>query len=126
MTANRILNVKVGESIETSLDRAASVMEALERGEQATPYFGIGFQEVGQMLAVFTPKRWDLLAALRDLGPVNVAELARQVKRDYKNVHNDIGKLIEWQAVEKDERGRVFAPYDEIVVDVRMPEGRAA
>ena len=126
MTAKRILNVKVGEPIGASLGRAAAVMEALERGERAKPYFGIGFESIGQMLAVFTPKRWDLLAALRDTGPVSIAELTRQVKRDYKNVHNDIDRLIEWQTVEKDEQGRVFAPYDEIVVDVRMPEGRAA
>ena len=122
----RILNVKVGEHIEASLDRAAAVMEALDRGERPKSYFGIGFQDVGQMLAVFTPKRWDLLATLRELGPVTIAELARQVKRDYKNVHNDIDKLIDWQAVEKDAQGRISAPYAEIVVDVRMPEGRAA
>lgn len=122
----RILNVKVGERIEASLDRAAAVMEALDHGERPKPYFGIGFQDVSQMLAVFTPKRWDLLATLRELGPVTIAELARQVKRDYKNVHNDINKLIDWQAVEKDAQGRISAPYAEIVVDVRMPEGRAA
>lgn len=126
MTAKRILNVKVGEPIDASLGRAAAAMEALERGERAKPYFGIGFESIGQMLAVFTPKRWDLLAALHDAGPVTIAELARRIKRDYKNVHNDIDRLIEWQAVEKDKQGRVFAPYDEIVVDVRMPEGRAA
>jgi hypothetical protein len=41
-------------------------------------------------------------------------------------VHNDIERLIEWQTVEKDENGRVFAPYAEIRVDVRLPSGRAA
>lgn len=124
--SKRVLNVKVAEPIEAGLDRAAAVMEALERGEKAKPYFGIGFQDIGHMLAVFTPKRWDLLAALREIGPVTIAELARHANRDYKNVHNDIDRLIEWHAVEKDGQGRIFAPYDEVLVDVRMPEGRAA
>lgn len=124
--SERILNVKVGEPIEAGLDRAAQVMTALERGKKATPYFGIGFADMGQMLAVFTPRRWDLLAALRAAGAVSIAELARRVGRDYKNVHNDIERLIEWQTVEKDEAGRVFAPYAEIRVDVRLPSGRAA
>jgi len=41
-------------------------------------------------------------------------------------VHGDIEKLLEWHAVEKDEQGRIRAPYDEIVVDVHLPQRRAA
>ncbi|BCU07992.1 MarR family transcriptional regulator [Allochromatium tepidum] len=122
----RILNVKVGEPLTASLALASKTMEALEQGKPVAPYFGIGFADVGQLFAVFTPKRWDLLAALREAGPMTIAELARCVRRDYKNVHRDVEKLIEWQAVEKDDRGRISAPYDEIVVDVRLPQKRAA
>ena len=122
----RILNVKVGGALESTLARAAHTMEALERGEVPVPYFGVGFSDVGQFFAVFTPRRWDLLAALREGGPMTIAELARRVKRDYKNVHGDVERLAEWQAVEKDDKGRIFAPYSEIVVDVRLPQGRAA
>lgn len=122
----RILNVKVGEPLAASLALASMTMEVLEQGKPVVPYFGIGFADVGQLFAVFTPKRWDLLAALREAGPMTIAELARQVRRDYKNVHGDVEKLIEWQAVEKDDQGRISAPYDEIVVDVRLPQKRAA
>jgi predicted transcriptional regulator len=121
-----ILHVKVGEPLESTLARAAQMMETLERGESPAPYFGVGFSDVGQLFAVFTPRRWDLLAALREGGPMTIAELARRVGRDYKNVHGDVTKLAEWQAVEKDDKGRVFAPYSEIAVDVRLPQGRAA
>lgn len=122
----RILNVKVGEPLTATLTMASLTMEALEQGKPVAPYFGIGFADVGQLFAVFTPKRWDLLAALREAGPMTIAELARHVRRDYKNVHGDVEKLIEWQAVEKDDQGRIAAPYDEIVVDVRLPQKRAA
>lgn len=122
----RILNVKVGEPLAASLALASMTMESLEQGKPVAPYFGIGFANVGQFFAVFTPKRWDLLAALREAGPMTIAELARRVRRDYKNVHGDVEKLIEWQAVEKDDQGRIAAPYDEIVVDVRLPQRRAA
>ena len=57
---------------------------------------------------------------------MTVAELARQLKRDYKNLYNDCERLIEWMAIEKDESGSVFAPYDEIVVDMKLPDRRAA
>ncbi|MFA7241066.1 MAG: hypothetical protein WC091_13235 [Sulfuricellaceae bacterium] len=124
--SERILNVTVGEPLESSLARAAQTMEALERGETPAPYFSVGFSNIGQLLAIFTPRRWDLLAVLREGGPMTIAELARRLKRDYKNVHSDVEKLSEWQAVEKDEKGRTVAPYSEIVVDVRLPQGRAA
>lgn len=123
---DRILNVKVGARPEENLERAAAMMSALELGEQAAPYFGVGFQNAGQMLAVFTPKRWELLASLREGGPMTIAELARRLGRNYKNVHTDVEKLVEWLAVEKDEQGRISAPYSEIVVDVKLPERVAA
>ncbi len=78
------------------------------------------------MLGVFTEKRWDLLAALRENGPTSIAELARIVKRDYKNVHNDVERLMEWLAIEKDEQGKIFTPYSEIIVDVHLPQHKAA
>jgi predicted transcriptional regulator len=124
--SERILNVKVGESLESSLARATQTLEALDRGETPPPYFGVGFSDIGQLFSVFTPRRWDLLAVLRENGPMTIAALARCLKRDYKNVHSDVGKLCEWQAIEKDEQNRVVAPYSEIVVDVRLPQGRAA
>jgi predicted transcriptional regulator len=124
--SGNILNVKVGEPLELSLVRAAQTMVALEKGETPVPYYGVGFSDIAQLYAVFTPRRWDLLAALREFGPMSIAALARLLKRDYKNVHGDVDKLREWLAVEKDEENRVFAPYSEIVVDVRMSQGRAA
>lgn len=124
--SERILNVRVGESLGDALGQAARTMEALEQGASVAPYYGIGFADVGQLFAVFTPKRWDLLAALRESGPLTIAELARTLERDYKNVHGDVDKLLEWHALEKDDQGRIVAPYDEIVVDVRLPQKRAA
>ncbi len=124
--SERILNVKVGAGIQLTLDNAVRVLECMERGEEPTPYFGIGFADMGQMLAVFTPRRWELLAALREHGAMSIAALARQLGRDYKNVHQDVDKLGAWMAVEKDEQGRVHAPYAEIVLDVRLPQRQAA
>ena len=122
----QILTIKVGTGIQSSLALAQQMMERLELGEEPAPYFGVGFKDMSQMLSVFTPKRWDLLATLREQGAMSIAELARTLQRDYKNVHNDVERLMEWLAIERDAQGKVFTPYSEIVVDVHLPQQRAA
>lgn len=121
-----VLNVKVGETLSESGRRAAATMRSLAAGREVAAYFGISFEQVGQLFATFTPKRWELIAALRAAGPLNVADLARHLKRDYKNVHTDVQHLMEWMAVERDEDGRVSVPWTDIVVDMKLPQPQAA
>ena len=123
---NKVFKINVGADVKSTLTLAQQAMEQLSLGEEPAPYYGVGFKNVSQMLSVFTEKRWDLLAALRENGPTSVAELARIVKRDYKNVHNDVERLMEWLAIEKDEQGKIFTPYSEIIVDVHLPQHKAA
>jgi predicted transcriptional regulator len=125
-STRRVLNVKVGESLRDAGARAAATMRAVERGERVRPYFGVSFEQVGQMLAAFTPKRWQLIATLRETGPLTVAGLARRLGRNYKNVHADVTQLAEWMAVERTDDGRVSVPWTEIVVDMKLPERVAA
>jgi len=121
-----VLHLTVGEPMSASLVRAAAAMKTARQGKPMQPYFGVGFDDVGELFSVFTPKRWELIGVLREGGAMTVAELARQLKRDYKNVHSDCERLIEWMAIEKNENGLVCAPYDEIVVDMKLPDRRAA
>ena len=121
LPAKAVLHVSVGQPATNSLARARIAMEALQRGKTPKPHFGVGFAEVGQMLAVFTPKRWQLIARLRETGPLTIAELARKLDRDYKNVHADVAALSEWIAVQRTEDGRVHVPWSEIVVDMKLP-----
>ena len=125
-TSNQILNVTVGESLREAGARAAATMKAVAQGKKVQPHFGVNFEQIGQMLVAFTPKRWELIATLRQTGPLTVAELARRLQRDYKNVHTDVNQLIEWMAVEREGDGRVNVPWSEIVVNMKLPERVAA
>ena len=122
----RVLNVKVGKSVKEAGARAAATMKAIQRGERTALYFGVRFGEIDQMLAAFAPKRWQPIAMLREAGPLSVAELARRLERNYKNVHTDVAQLIEWMAVERGDDGLVSVPWSEIVVDMKLPERAVA
>ncbi len=78
------------------------------------------------MFAAFTPKRWQLIVALREAGPLTVADLARQLGRNHKNVHADVQELIEWMAVERGDDGRVSVPWSAIVVGMKFEQRVAA
>jgi predicted transcriptional regulator len=120
-----VLHVQVAEPMADMLDRARVVMETLEAGsEPPESYFGIGFESMSQVLAVFTPKRLALVAYLREHGPLTVAALARGLGRDYKSVHADVADLMEWTVVERGADGQVWVPWDEI--DLRLPLARRA
>jgi predicted transcriptional regulator len=126
VSARAALHVRVGEDVNANLARARTAMMSLQQGRRPKPHFAIGFAEVGQMLAVFTPKRWQLIAKLREIGPVTIARLARTLERDYRNVHADVVALSEWLAVQRDEEGLVSVPWAEIVVDMKLPAQWAA
>jgi len=122
----KILHVHVGEPLAHSLARMADAMHAINRGESPAPRFELGFEDMAQLLAVFTPRRWELLSALGESGPTSILALARKLGRDYKNVHTDVGALLEWGVIEKTPRGQIVAPFSEISMDVQLPQQKAA
>ena len=115
----QVLHVQVDEPMGASLDRTQAAMEALQRGETPDPYFGVGFQSMAQMLAVFSVKRMDLVAYIRAHGPLTLADLARRQGQPSESIEPDIAALVEWMAVERDEAGWLSVPWDEI--DVHLP-----
>lgn len=119
-----ILEVKVGQPIEASLDQFGETLQAAMAGKRIKPHFAVGFRSMSQFGEVFTAKRWELVEALKASGATSIYALAKQLKRNYSNVHRDVTVLSEWLVIEKDEMGKVFVPWDEI--DVRWPLKKAA
>jgi len=126
MSNKRVLHIHAGEMAQQALARVADAMQALEQGQVPEPRFELGFESMQQLLAVFTPRRWDLLAVLREVGPQSIMSLARRLQRDYKSVHTDVTVLLEWGVIEKTEQQQIIAPFDEIKMDVLLPQRKAA
>ena len=55
---------------------------------------------------VISPARLELLAAIRRMKPKSMQQLAKLVKRDFKNVYNDVQSLVEFSLVELKSKGR--------------------
>lgn len=113
------LKITIGDALELALERFVTTFDAALKGDDVEPFFSIGFENMSQFGTVFTPKRWELVEALKTFGPVTIYALAKQLGRHYANVHKDVTTLCEWLVIEKDEDNKVFVPWDEI--DVRWP-----
>ena len=72
------------------------------------------------LLRVLTPARWNLLQILRKEGPMSVRLLAKVLKRDYKNVHTDVGQLERIGLVARTQEGQVMVPWDTVVAQISL------
>lgn len=81
----------------------------------------VSFPDYETLGRVLTGARLELLSVIRHARPQSIQELARAVKRDFKNVYNDIKLLQEFGLVELQESGPrkpaiPTAKFDELVL----------
>lgn len=85
--------------------------------------YHLSFESARALFAELTPSRIDLLAALRRHGPCSVYALAKEVERNYSNVHADIGKLGENGLVQRTLEDMVFVPFDSVEIHLTLAKG---
>lgn len=78
------------------------------------------FNDLATLLLYLTPKRFELLIELRRMGHVSINALAKHLRRQYRNVFDDVKTLERLGLVEKDSNGRFHVPWDEIDARFRL------
>lgn len=74
----------------------------------------LAFESPAALFRVLTPKRWELIEQLQELGPSSIRGLARALERDVKRVHEDVGALIDCGLVTRTADRKITVPYDVI------------
>ena len=82
--------------------------------------YHLSFESARALFSELTPARIDLLEALRRCGPCSVYALAKQVARNYSNVHTDIGKLEEHGLVQRTSEDTVFVPFESVEIHLAL------
>ena len=88
------------------------------------PEATIGLGSIAELTALLSPKRMELLRHVAQSPGLSIKALAQALARDYKNVHTDVSELEARHLLERDEAGRVIAPYDQLII--RAPLRQAA
>ena len=107
-------------SLEESLNQFKGAWKSAARGVRVTPYQGVAFESMAQLLATITPRRWELIERLRREGPMTVYALAKILGRNYKNVHSDVKALEERGLIARTKTNQVEVPWDEIAAHMRF------
>lgn len=118
----RKLTIKVS-SFDESLSSFKEVWKKTEEGEKlAEPIEIVGFENVTLLMKTLTPKRLELLQKLHAIGTSSVRALAKELNRDYSNVHQDIKILTQAGLLLQDKKGRYSMPWDKIITEIPMAE----
>ncbi len=85
--------IEIGGTLEDAGKRVIDAWHRAERGEKVEPTDTITFVSWKALHNVMTDKRHALLRHLRKRPASSVRALAKSLKRDYKNVHEDVKAL---------------------------------
>ena len=80
----------------------------------------LNFESPGQFFGMLTERRWELVRAAQGKGELSVRELARQVGRDVKRVHEDVVALAELGLLERTDAGGVVCPFASLHIDMHL------
>jgi len=86
----------------------------------------LNFTSIKQLFSAITEKRLELVRHVASHEGLNIRQLAQALERDYKNVYEDVRKLCEYGLLEKDDRGALRAPFDQLVIRADLHQARVA
>jgi predicted transcriptional regulator len=118
MTKKQLI-VKVS-SLEDSLAKFKNVWEQAEKGEKFDiPVEVLSFENASTLMKTLSPKRLELLKMLHALGTISIRYLAKELHRDYSNVHQDVKALSQIGVIlEKD--NKYYVPWETIVTEISL------
>lgn len=114
----RRLDVRVGGAGD-ALDRFEAAWNRVAEGVAAPHLEVLSFGDLPLLLKTLTPARWAILEALKAAPAPSIYELAKRLRRDYKNVHTDVAALLALGITRKDEAG-ISVPWAAIRAEFRL------
>jgi predicted transcriptional regulator len=107
----KLLEIRVGPAAD-ALDRFEAAWNRAGEGRAPRALHVLSFIDLPLLLKTLSRARWELLAELRQAGPVSIYELAKRLQRNYKNVHTDVTQLAALGLIARGNDNLVTVPWD--------------
>ncbi len=111
------ISIEIGDAATTAKE-FIDVWKLAERGEKVQEQHRLHFENLEVLLKTLTPGRWALLKKLHANGPMSIRALAKDLGRDYKNVHTDVRCLEKIGLIGRTKNDRIKVPWD--IVEARL------
>ena len=123
----KVKNIKIAiRSDEELFGEVNAVWEEAERGEKVKKHEGLYFENLEAMRKVLTENRLKMLKVIKKEHPSSVYALAKLLKRDIKNTHDDVQILAGLGLVdlkktkEGRERNTPVVNYEKILLEIQV------
>jgi predicted transcriptional regulator len=114
-------NIKVGIATEEQVNKEfITAWHKAEKGEIEMPEERLYFLDPKTFFRVLSKGRIDLLKVLHAKGLTSIRELSRLLKRDYKNVYQDVQLLKKMGLVKEDKNKKIYVPWDKINAEISL------
>lgn len=97
-----------------ALNAFSNTWQELAAGKDVIPRLAFG--SLRELFSAITPKRLEIIRSVAAHEALNTRQLAGITGRDYKNVYTDVSALLALGLLDKDAKGRLSAPFDELVI----------
>jgi predicted transcriptional regulator len=93
--------------------------KAEKGGTPEEPINRVYFQNLETLLKILTPRRLELLKVVHDKNDTSIRALAGFLKRDYKNVYQDVKSLEAVGLIITEKKG-LSVPWERIVAEIKL------
>jgi predicted transcriptional regulator len=109
--ASQLLQIRVGPASD-ALDRFEAAWNRRAERRPVRSLSVLTLPSLPRLAQALSPARWALLEALRRWGPLSIYELAKRLRRNYKNVHTDVTQLAALGVIARTSDNRVLVPWE--------------
>jgi len=107
-------------SWKTSQARALRAAKRADAGKPVQTDYHLDFDSMTSLFSDITPARMQVIETSKRLGALSIYALAKAKGRNYSNVHRDVRKLLELELLARDEDGKVYVPWKDVVLNVSL------
>src|SRR3989304_3100694 len=107
-------------SWKTSQARPLRAAKRADAGKSVSADYHLDFDSMANLFSDITPARMQVIETSKQLGALSVYALAKALGRNYSNVHRDVRKLLELELLARDEDGKVYVPWKDVVLNVSL------
>ena len=93
---------------------------AIEEGKEIEPKEKIYFLDYQTFFKVLTKQRIRLLKVLYEKEAISINQLSKILKRNYKNVYEDVKILKQIGLIKEDKNKKIYMPYSKINTEINL------